>query len=135
MICVLLGSSAPVVLPPTPHGYHVIGDCYLHGLNDATALLGPLPKPWRVILIRITAYSYRYVYFNSETREQTIQDPRLPPLGQEWEHVPSTRTKDDPKVYERFRNLGTGEVLNSDPRLRAEALEERGVGVERFRLV
>ena len=131
----LLGCSTPIVLRPVTKGYKVIGDCYVHGLNDATALLGPIPSPWRVILTRITAYSYRYEYFNPDTKEKTIHDPRLAPLDAEWKHIPSNRSKDDPRVYEIFENVVTGEIRNADPRLTSEALLKQGVKLEKFALV
>lgn len=43
-ICIILGCRSPLVLRPTTEGtYTVVGECYIHGLMQDEALLGPLP--------------------------------------------------------------------------------------------
>jgi hypothetical protein len=49
-ICVILGCDAPLVLRQVPDSdgrYHVVGECYVHGLMFGEALLGPPPNPWQ----------------------------------------------------------------------------------------
>ncbi len=45
----MLGCASPIVLRATSSGkYNVIGESFTYGLNDAMALLGPLPDGWVV---------------------------------------------------------------------------------------
>lgn len=46
-ICVLLGCRTPIVLQPDgPYSYKVVGKCYMHGMMDGAAFLGPMPSDW-----------------------------------------------------------------------------------------
>lgn len=117
--------------------YHVIGSSYLHGFCDGTALLGPLPLPWKVQLKRDSS-GYTNPYFhNPTTGENSDRDPRLETiqLPPHWEEIEVVRTVDDPRYFERFRNNATGEIMNSDPRPLSDALKKRGVNVQTFQLV
>jgi hypothetical protein len=130
-VCVLLGAYNPVMLRPTVDGkYRVIGDCYIQGIGDGEALLGPIPSPWRMICVdRVLEY------FHTETGEQTVEDPRLEPIPEPWVRIPFKRERHDPRFCENFKNTITGEVLNSDPRLLPDALRARGVKLQTFQLV
>ncbi|KAH8648618.1 heterokaryon incompatibility protein-domain-containing protein [Xylariales sp. PMI_506] len=127
-ICVLLGCLYPLILRETRHGcYRVVGECQVAGFMDGEAVLGPLPRPWRVTSrIDADGYSSPY-YYNDETGIEVTQDPRLGDLSTEWESIDRARTADDPLAFAWYRNLKTGEEMNADPRLLPEALEERGV--------
>ncbi|KAL8282637.1 hypothetical protein RB600_005876 [Gaeumannomyces tritici] len=180
VVAVLLGCDSPVLLRPTEalagpevdttssskeqrqqqhrrYYYTVMGECFIHGLQDATALLGPLPGPWRVELA--VAHGNRLsVWFVGRSRKTTAaaggvvrtrEDPRLAgvPLPGAWERLRGRRglpeeeqdgegegegeeeeeEADDPEMFDYFRNRDTGEVVNSDPRMMPEALEARGV--------
>lgn len=53
LIVVILGTDQPMILRPRPNSspspsYTLLGESYIPGLQDATALLGPLPSSWRV---------------------------------------------------------------------------------------
>ena len=72
---------------------------------------------------------------NLATGKQTLEDPRLDELSPEWERITYKRTPDDPAYFATFKNNVTGETLNSDPRLSAEALHARGVKLETFSLI
>jgi len=65
------------------------------------------------------------------------QDPRLGDIHSsfEWETAEQEKTPDDPQLFAPHRNKRTGEIINSDPRLSLEALLQRGVKLEQFRLV
>ncbi|KAF2491615.1 HET-domain-containing protein [Lophium mytilinum] len=137
-VCVLLGSNDQMLLRPHPAGsFQVVGSVYVHGLSDATALLGPIPAPWTVHVDDDDAGEYRHRFFNSITGQHhsLSEDPRLEPLPPEWEHVPRDRTAEDPPVFETFRNKMTGEEMNSDPRMLPDALRKRGVPLQTFQLV
>lgn len=74
-------------------------------------------------------------FFNKDTLEEVQQDPRLDQLPVGWEAIREERTKDDPQLFSWFRNKVTGETMNSDPRMLPEALRDRGVNLELFKLV
>jgi hypothetical protein len=49
LVCVLLSLDTPAILRRDGKGqFEVIGVCYVHGLMDVEALLGPLPNNCRV---------------------------------------------------------------------------------------
>ena len=44
-VCIILGCQSPLILRPDGRGSRkTIGQCYVHGLMEDEALLGPLPK-------------------------------------------------------------------------------------------
>ncbi|KAI1262828.1 hypothetical protein F5Y18DRAFT_145109 [Xylariaceae sp. FL1019] len=119
------------------HQFHVVGSCYIHGLMDGEALLGPLLPPWFLKVDDLGRKQIRPYFLNEDTGIRTLDDPRLDniPLPAEWEPVRFLWYRDDPVYCKKFRNKKTGEVINSDPRLSVEALMERGVHVETITLV
>ncbi|KAI1380165.1 HET-domain-containing protein [Hypoxylon crocopeplum] len=139
-VFVILGCDLPMLLRPTSTGkYEVIGDCYVHGIMDAEALLGPLPSPWRVVGKQEEDRYFR-VHYNDDdddTRSPSTEDPRLDgiPIPSKWEPIEWERTRDDPHYCRKFRNNETREVINSDPRLFPEALIARGVPIRTITLV
>ena len=132
-----LGADSAKVLRLVTEGqYRVVGDCLVPGLMDCTAFLGPLPKPWTVYGDTGYKTRNRFEFFNTETNESTIEDPRLEPLeGTGWERMDYEPRDADPDLFDYFRNKKTGEVMNSDPRLLPENLKARGVPLEEFELV
>ncbi|KAK8073450.1 hypothetical protein PG994_004349 [Apiospora phragmitis] len=117
IICVLLGTHLPLVLrPSSPDGtgtFRLVGECCLHGLHDATSLLGPLPPGWRVQAAFDASGLARYSYYDSATGTALEDDPRLPALGDgdggaRYERVDLERTADDPIVTTRFRDRKSG---------------------------
>ncbi|KAI9780886.1 MAG: hypothetical protein M1839_006513 [Geoglossum umbratile] len=138
-ICILLGCKAPMLLrpfsTPTQDGFRVVGECYVHGLDDGVALLGPLPPDWRVQLGKIpSGYAAAHTYKNLRTGEAKEDDPRLPPLPEEWEKVNRAREPDDPALFQCFTNERTGEEINSDPRLMADELRRQDLNLQTFSL-
>lgn len=116
--------------------FKVIGECYLHGLCDGTALVGQLAKPWIVQALAGRHGIFNdYCFLNTETREVTRKDPRLGPLPEGWERHEVERTSDDPGYFECFKHKTSGEVMNSDPRLKPEALKVQGVDLREYVLV
>ncbi|KAF4452329.1 heterokaryon incompatibility [Fusarium albosuccineum] len=137
IVVVLLGCQSPMLLRSQPGGYFkIVGECYMHGVCDGTALLGPLPKPWIVqIPAGRSGLFDEYCFKNTETDQVTREDPRMGPLPAEWERLEVGRSSsDDPEFCERFRNVVSGEVQNSDPRLDLEILQTR-VGPAEYILV
>ncbi|CCT64715.1 related to heterokaryon incompatibility protein [Fusarium fujikuroi] len=139
VICVVLGCDFPVLLRPCKDNtWKFLSDCYVWDLETAQGLIGPLPPPWQQQLFYDPIIEHRSFtrYYNHNTGELTAEDPRLEPLVG-WQRVSLEElgrdlTGDDPEVYEFFRNMEDGRIVNSDPRLEPEALECRGVNLETF---
>jgi hypothetical protein len=125
-----------MVLRPVSGGHEVVGECYVHGLENANAFLGPLPAPWRVVAIAIISSNVpEFRFYNPETSTYTMNDPRLPSLS-EWERIDHDEYDcNDPQIYDYFRHKETGEIMNSDPRMLPERLKDRGVDLITFSLV
>ena len=134
-ICILLGCWAPIVLRAvSPDLFKVQGSCYYHGLMDGEAFLGSLPEGWTVLQYSINGM-YLPRYLNGLTGEVHVNDPRLGPLPPDWVHVDVERTATDPLFVDSFKKVATGETVDSDPRILLDALDRRGVKLERFRLI
>lgn len=136
IIAVLLGYDAPMALRPLDDGTHqIVGDCLIYGFQDAMRLLGPLPAGWKPqVFLNLSLAMGSYEFLNTETGVLTEQDPRLGPLAG-WERDRSERTADDPAVYQRFKRIGSDEVVNYDPRMSPDALRARGVSLTTFEIV
>ena len=113
--------------------FAVIGKGFLPGLVDSEALLGPLRRPWTHQRRMVDGYP-RPRYYNTENHTQQINDPRLGPLCNDWTETERERTPDDPFHCKHFMNSVTGEVINSDPRLSPDLLQDQGVDIEWVRL-
>jgi len=113
----------------------VVGECFVYGMMDGETLLGPFPSPWSVHVQQDLRGLNQPMYWNSETKSYQQDDPRLGELPACWEKVEREKTSDDPHLFSPHRNKLTGEVINSDPRVFPEALKERGVDLQMFRLV
>ncbi|PNP38003.1 hypothetical protein TGAMA5MH_10102 [Trichoderma gamsii] len=142
IICVIPGCNSPVVIRETDNGnFRLVGSSFVYGLNDGQALLGRLKSPWRVQIFDHPEQDFRieHRYYNRETRELTVSDPRLEDHP-EWERVSledlgRPLIGDDPIILKLFKNKITGGIMNSDPRLLPEALEARGVDLQWFTIV
>lgn len=119
----------------TGSNFQVVGSCYLHGFSSAEAFLGPLPASFIIQYKPDSCGVETPHFFKKDTGEEAQQDPRLGELSPEWEAVQADRTKDDPHFFMWFRNNITGETMNSDPGMLPEALRDRGVDLQTFRLV
>ncbi|KAK0644344.1 hypothetical protein B0T16DRAFT_460408 [Cercophora newfieldiana] len=137
IIAVFLGCENPVVLRPVADGhFRFVGLAYIHGLENANGLLGPLPHPWAVQQKRVYGDLILYEFVNTETGAVTVHDPRLGDLG-DWVHTPADLRVPDsgvPRIYNGTFARGT-EVMNSDLRMLPEALRARGVPLRTFSLV
>lgn len=118
-----------------PGRYHVVGEAYVHGLQDGQAFLGPLEEQWSVhAVINNSNRQASCRFTNTNTAEIVENDPRLPPLPDQWE-LTSETTHGDPATTRTFNHKSTGKKLDSDPRLTPDALKSRGVSLEEFVLV
>lgn len=137
--CVLLGCKAPILLRPVStevtSGFTVIGECYIHGLDDGVTLLGPLPSHWRVLLGKgPSGYAAVPTFEDLRTNVVAEDDPRLPDLPEEWRKISREREPDDPALFQTYKNCRTGEEINYDPRLTSNELRRQGVKLQRFSL-
>lgn len=122
-VCVLLGCSQPLLLRPAPNRqYQVVGECYMYGLMNGEAFLGPLPDHYRAV----NKYQERGRFWwrgflNSQTGLTQYIDPRLEtPLEEDGEGV-----------YLSLRNPDGSRSRG----LTAEFLEKRGVKMQTFDLI
>ncbi|KAI0856780.1 heterokaryon incompatibility protein-domain-containing protein [Xylaria cubensis] len=136
VICVFFGCDSPIVLrPESGGGYSVVGECYVCGLEDATALLGPLEDHWRVqVFTESTDHRRNYRFMNKKTGVLSDEDPRLPPLPTDWERI-DTETISGPTTFQLYKNKKTGQVINYDPRLTPEMIVSKGATIQRFILI
>lgn len=94
------------------------------------AFLGAIPSPWKLRHWTSLKTSTWLTYYVDDSGQKTLEDPRLPPLPPGWEEL---RADDDSRP--EFKQMTSGEVQDSDPRMSPEALKERGIILEEFRLV
>lgn len=138
-IFIILGCEVPMVLRPLPSGaYVVIGTCFIHGIMDGEAILGPFKSPWRVHIRLERDGVARPSYFNSDSNTTVFEDPRLGDyaLPPEWVPAPTwERCREDPVFCQKFKNQWSGQEINSDPRLLPVALTARGIKLEEIELV
>ena len=132
IVCEILGCKSLLLLRPSPNGnYKVVGECYMHGLMNGEALLGPLPNMWKPAVILEEGPGYVDGLQNIDTGECVLVDPRLGSLPPGWNlKDPRRRASWD----NWFVNNQTGERIRypQDPRLTAEALEAQGVPLQEF---
>lgn len=128
-ICVILGCQTPLILRSDGRGTRrIVGQCYVHGVMEGEALLGPLPIGWR----RAIALSRQYddlwpVFVHNETGQFETEDPRLGDLPPGW----TRETWDDDNYVRYVREDGVEPTFpDKDPRMTYEALEARGVKIE-----
>ena len=134
IVCVMLGCTTPLVLRQKNHlQYELIGPCYLDGIMNGEALLGPLPKKWRLVKKNFPQYSASYwVFLDQDTGKTQITDPRLGPLPAGWRL--ESHAREDALNW--WVNDDTGEFSGIfDPRLKFDALKARGVEFRNFELV
>ncbi|KAK4495200.1 hypothetical protein PRZ48_013527 [Zasmidium cellare] len=135
-VCVILGVPTPLVIRPRLDGtYWVIGWAYAHGVMDSEALLGPLPEGW-IVTQRFVHLRQLPRYINVPENRSQLDDPRLGELSTGWRRIANRHlTPDDPVVVDYFENVDSGEIINYDPRMTADALRSRGVKLETLAFV
>lgn len=110
--------------------FQVVGECYIHGMDDAVGLLGSLPEDWQLQITKDEQGFARYQYLHRPSGNITHNDPRLGPMPTAWKSIKTCRQPGDPALWALFRDSVNNKTLTSDPRLEAEALRKRGVEVE-----
>ena len=78
-VCVLLGSRVPLLLRETSGlQSKVVGECYLHGIMNGEAFLGPLPNSFAAVsLWNMGRNAYDRVFVDKETGKTQYNDPRI----------------------------------------------------------
>ena len=134
VLCIVLGCQSPLVFRVNEFGNcTVVGECYLDGYMDGSALLGMLPSNWQRVR-RYDPYlkAYHDVFTNSDTDSLQVEDPRLGPLPLGW-RIADHRDK---HAHTRYTNEAAGVFdSNFDPRMSPEALKARGIDLQEYRLV
>lgn len=138
-ICVLLGCASPIALRQvdlpsndSPQ-YQVVGECYVQGLNEGEAFLGPsLPSHRRVMRYDEVSDQWGEAFVNCEDGSVSLHHPALGPLREGWRMEAGHS-----RVYGGciYVNDATGERTEVHPNLSVEVLEERGIEFETFQLV
>ncbi|KAK0710844.1 heterokaryon incompatibility protein-domain-containing protein [Lasiosphaeris hirsuta] len=121
-VCVLLGCSSPLALRPVGNGgFLVVGECFVPGISQGEAFLGPLPPNVQLVGTDPPEYENLYPtgFFDTSTGLLSFEDPRLSQLP-----------IDLGEFRQRLRNnpVATIEVDH-------DILRQRGVNLVRFDLV
>ncbi|KAL8712369.1 MAG: hypothetical protein Q9225_006954 [Loekoesia sp. 1 TL-2023] len=132
VVAIILGCQTPMVLRPRKNrGHVVVGECYVQGLMEGEAFLGPLPgnglRAYRFVDGSSTSYD---AFIDRENETLQIEDPRLGALPQGW----IKQDHDMQHVCDLFRNVAEGWASSHDPRMTLQALRERGIKFEDFHL-
>ncbi|KAJ4113932.1 hypothetical protein NW768_011462 [Fusarium equiseti] len=125
LVVVFIGSHLPTVLRSIENGeYKIRGSCSHPALLSSEAILGEMPKGWRLRYLKRVG---KPLFENPEGARQHI-DPRLDgiPIPKEWD----LRWRDDgtPFWYIAKEDRWT----NFDPRLTLESLRGRGVKINDY---
>lgn len=79
----VLGCESPLCIRPQPSEiFQVLSECFVSGLNDANAFLGPLPPHCMAHVFNTeTGLFTIFRLHNIETNTTPVEDPRLDPLS------------------------------------------------------
>ncbi|KAI4859202.1 heterokaryon incompatibility protein-domain-containing protein [Hypoxylon rubiginosum] len=126
-IYVIPGCDVPLVLRRgDATAYRIIGSCYHPEYANREALLGKLPRAWRVLS---DEGSLRYI--NDEQKAETLHDPRLGPLPPGWKET-KLSTGGLGWYSDQYDH---NDLIDFDPRLAIDALQARGILIQQIALV
>ena len=119
--CVLFGSQMPLLLRKSSGlQSQVVGECYIHGLMDGEAFLGPLPDRFASVnLWNIGRSAYDYAFVDKETGKTQYKDPRIE-VNEQMVKKGNTFIQPDGSV---------------SVELKPNLLKQRGVNVQTFNLI
>ena len=128
---VFLGCPSPMVLRVTEDGkFLLLGECYVHGLMNGEALLGPLLDGWRQVFhYEEKTQREADVFYDGRRGTYQFEDPRLGDLPEGWSAM------EHPLQYLSFVNEEQDLKTRFDPRMQPQHLRERGVELQRFLLI
>ena len=129
---ILLGCQSPMLLRPEDTGtFSVVGECYIHGLMDGEAFLGPFPRNWkRVLRTDRDSQSLWDAFVDREAGLLQIEDPRLGPLPSGWRIVGHSLER----LYCNYQEEATGVASMFDPRMLSGSLRNLGADLREIRL-
>lgn len=82
IVCVILGCRLPMILRPVGTVYQVVGNCFLYGIGNGEAILGPMPSGWQFLSRHKSSRgSFVDEFRNNVTGKTQYDDPRLLMLG------------------------------------------------------
>jgi hypothetical protein len=123
--------SSHRIKPGAASQYEVVGPYFVHGLMLGEALKPPLQSPWKDVLPVTRGWAFPY-FNNTETGELLKDDSRLELLPPDWEVVTPRDPFLPPSVFKNYEN---GHISMNDPRMSADALKQRGIVLETFKLI
>jgi hypothetical protein len=140
IVIIALGCNSPLALRATQgNRYQVGGECFVHGMMNGEALLGPLNPGsrfgWRGVAGNLEAVVV------DDNRVPTQLDPRAGPLPTGWSvqygdsDEPDVEIEDGELKTQWFYCSETEEWTVFDPRLTSENLKKMGVDIQEFVLV
>ncbi|KAH8781806.1 heterokaryon incompatibility protein-domain-containing protein [Hyaloscypha sp. PMI_1271] len=140
IVIAALGCNLPLALRATEgNRYQVGGGCFVHGMMNGEALLGPLSPGsrfgWRDVAGNLEAVVV------DDNRVPTQLDPRAGPLPTGWSvqygdsDEPDVEIEDGEFKEQWFYCSETEEWTGYDPRLTSENLKKMGVDIQEFVLV
>ncbi|KAF9891424.1 hypothetical protein FE257_004280 [Aspergillus nanangensis] len=137
IIVCLLGCNSPMLLRKAPQvGFLVVGECFVHELNDAKGILGLLPVPWQVQGFTEASDRYGvYRYFNTETKVLVDRDPRILAAPENCDRDSAAETGHDSVAPQPMLDKTTGGFSRLYPEMTVEALKACGVALRWFPLV
>ena len=122
-VCVFLGCNAPMLLRSAPNlRYQVVGACYIYGLMNGEAFLGPLPDHCESIsILEEKRGGWFSGFLNCQTEMTQYRDPRFEAPLQ----------NDDGDHFNIWKHPDGSESRA----LTAKMLEKRGVKLQNFDLI
>ena len=122
-VCFLLGCNMPMLLRPTTNSqYQVVGECYVHGLMNGEAFLGPLPEELQPIYIfNEPKRKDFWGYLDLRTGKTQWNDPRV-------ESLPENDNDEETPMI----SLPDGTV---ERQLTPKMIQRRGVKLQTFDLI
>ena len=129
---ILLGCQSPTLLRPEDTStFSVVGECYIHGLMDGEAFLGPLPRNWKRVLRADRGSQYLWdTFVDREAGLLQIEDPRLGPLPSGWRIIGHSLEH----LYCKYQEEATGAASMFDPRMLPDTLRDSGADLREIKL-
>lgn len=117
--------------PEDTSTFSVVGECYIHGLMDGEAFLGPLPRNWKRVMR--TDRDSQSLWETSVDRDAgllQIEDPRLGPLPSGWRIIGHSLEH----LYCKYQEEATGTASMFDPRMLPDDLRDSGADLPEIKL-
>ncbi|EXA34805.1 hypothetical protein FOVG_14212 [Fusarium oxysporum f. sp. pisi HDV247] len=137
IIVTLLGLSSNLVLRPQPEdgSYKVVGPCYHPGFSDGQALLGDDFRGWE----KLWCINTWPLAFWKEGESLSFSDPRLDGVPLPVGYAERAVEMDEKYVPYWIHKFEHGEYMENervyDPRMPEHRVKDRGVPIQRFRLI